>query len=325
MVDNAKSSLRNIRCGVPQGSILGPLLFLIYVNDMWRAVPNSAIKLFADDTNMFLSGENLKSLYESTNKELEKLAKWVFTNKLSINYEKTCYTIFKPGGKGASNDANDMTIKIRGIVISGVHTCKYLGMVLDDQLLWKLHIDHVYKKIIKFTCLFYKLREIVPAGILRKIYFALVYPHINYGIELYANTHPTYLDHLIKLNNKILRIVQRRKMDTAVSLLYKSFNLMQIPQLFKFNVSVLVYKVLNYSEALPSVYKNYFVANSTIHEHNTRHSAALHKKTVNTSYGFRTVREHGTRIWNDIPAEIQNIPSLSSFKRMLKKHYINSI
>src|SRR6266536_3874880 len=84
-------------------------------------------------------------------------------------------------------------------------------------------------------------------------------------------------------------------------------------------------KVLNYSEALPSVYKNYFVANSTIHEHNTRHSAALHKKTVNTSYGFRTVREHGTRIWNDIPAEIQNIPSLSSFKRMLKKHYINSI
>src|SRR5260221_1263837 len=191
-------------------------------------------------------------------------------------------------------------------------------MFLDDKLNWMGHIEFVNKKILKFTSLFYRLREILPTSILRNLYFALVYPHIIYGIELYANTYQTYLDQLIKTNNKILRISLRRKMDTPIVELYKSYNTLPIPLLFRHNINILVHKVLFGPEGLPAVYRDHFCLNNVIHEHNTRHCRDLHRSVVNSGYGFRSIREIGPRMWNNIPGMVQQCRSELLFKKNLK-------
>ncbi len=322
VVDGSKSSSRDITCGVPQGSILGPLLFLIYVNDMWRAAPDCSIKLFADDTNLFMSGKNLQLLGDKVNKVLDNIIDWINANKLAINYDKTNYSIFSPKAKIKDVDSPILKIQFANVLINRVERSKYLGMILDDKLNWIGHIEYVYKKIVKFTSLFYRLREILPTSVLRNLYFALVYPHIMYGIELYANTYQTYLDQLIKTNNKILRILLRRKLDTPVVQLYKSYNTLPIPLLFRYNINILVHKVLFGPEGLPAVYRDYFCVNNDIHEHNTRHCRDLHRSVVNSAHGFRSVREIGPRIWNNTPGIIQKCRSALLFKKKLKEHYM---
>jgi hypothetical protein len=108
--------------------------------------------------------------------------------------------VFPPEKHGST------AININGCMINKVSSCRYLGLMIDDDLKWTVHIDHV----IKFTNIFYKLRTFVPKDVLKTLFYAIVYPHLLYGAEMYANTSRTHLDKLMKLNNKILRILHNR-------------------------------------------------------------------------------------------------------------------
>ena len=131
--------------------------------------------------------------------------------------DKTCYTVF------FNTTIGHLTIKIDGVDIKRVDSCKYLGVIIDFLsigLKWKDHIDNVHNKLIKYSSIFNKLRNMLPSSCLRSIYFALAHPHILYGIEIYANTRPTYLKPLNVLNNKLLRILQNQHLQTPVAHLY---------------------------------------------------------------------------------------------------------
>src|SRR5260221_7161794 len=101
----------------------------------------------ADDTNVFMAGSNLSLLCDNVNNELQKLSEWVYANKLSINYDKTCFSIFRPCVKAQTLESENIRIMIRNVQIKCVSTCKYLGIIIDDQLSWKGHIEYVYKKL----------------------------------------------------------------------------------------------------------------------------------------------------------------------------------
>jgi hypothetical protein len=141
-------------------------------------------------------------------------------NKLSLSNDKTCYSVF--GSK--SSDVDDYAIKIDDTVLKSVKCTKYLGVLIDSELTWKEHIDHLYRKLLKFSGVFYRLRHILPYEVLKMIYFAFAYPQVLYGIEVYANACKSYLKKLAVLNNKLLRIVQNRHIKTRVANLYKTFN-----------------------------------------------------------------------------------------------------
>jgi hypothetical protein len=181
VVNNVSSKIGSISCGVPQGSVLGPLLFLIYMNDIHKAVPNKDLKLFADDTNLFLFGSDLKILEAEANDCLKKLEFWFYANKLSLNTEKTCYTAFKCNNK-AQLDLLTFSLIINGKQINKVSSCKYLGVYIDDNFQWNEHIDYVYKKIVRFVGICYKLKGTVPKECLYKLYYAFIYPYIQYGV-----------------------------------------------------------------------------------------------------------------------------------------------
>jgi len=134
------SEVNEIKCGVPQGSVLGPLLFLIYVNDIHNAIPEVNIKLFADDTNIFIHNRDSTRLSRKANLCLKQINEWFVANKLSLSLDKTCYTVF------SKSNVNQLSIQLNGTDIKRVNSCRYLGVIIDCELKWKEHIEYIYKK-----------------------------------------------------------------------------------------------------------------------------------------------------------------------------------
>ena len=206
VLSNHESDLEFISYGVPQGSVLGPLLFLIYMNDIQYAVPHAKLKLFADDTNLFLHNSDPANLFATANISMSQLSEWFTVNRLSLNLNKTCYSIFGPNHKVSTG----FHLHINGQEVQKTQSCKYLGIIIDCNLKWRDHIGYIYNKLIKFVSIFYKIRSKLTPDVLRMIYFAFVYPLLLYGIEVYANTTMNHLTKLTTLNNKLLRILQQK-------------------------------------------------------------------------------------------------------------------
>ena len=157
VVYNGEQSDRKlITCGVPQGSILGPLLFLLYINDLADVSDKLFALLFADDSNMFISGKDIDELVNSMNNEMEKVIDWLNVNKLSLNLKKTHYMIFR--GRRTKIDVKNK-LMINGTVITMERKTKFLGVIIDENLLFRDHIKYVKGKISRSLGILYKCRK----------------------------------------------------------------------------------------------------------------------------------------------------------------------
>ena len=161
---------------------------------------------------------------------------------------------------------------------------------------------------------------------MKDIYYAFVHPHILYGIEIYANTKPSYLDKLIKLNNKLLRILQHKPITTPLSQLYKSYDTLPIPSLHKQQLLLFAHKFIYHPHLLPETFINnkFFTFNKDFHNYETRSKANIHLYQSSTMSGLRTIKHKVAVLWNELPPSIQNIKSLSMFKSHLKT-YLQSL
>jgi len=318
VLPNYESETDVIKYGVPQGSVLGPLLFLIYVNDIQYAAPDSKIKLFADDTNIFFSDSDPEKLFSVANLNLTKLCEWFTANKLHLNLDKTCYSIFGQDIK----DSSTIRLYVNRVIIPRVESCKYLGIIIDSKLKWQDHIDNVYSRLVKFTSIFYKLRTKLPSDVLRMVYFAFIHPLLLYGIEVYANTTHNHLAKLKILNNKILRIIQQKPIKFLNIKLYEAYNTLPLELLHNYQILLFVHNYVYHKEKLPNVFSTYFDENKTIHYHNTRQTSDFHICTVHTELGKRMIKYKGSTLWNKLPKELKEIKSRQSFKDSLKQHLL---
>ena len=149
MYNRLKTSTKTINCGVPQGSILGPLLFLLYVNDLCKSSELLKTIMFADDTNLFFSGKDINLLFKSVNRELEHINEWFKANKLSLNITFTNYILFYPKRKEDLIPLKLPELLINSKPITRVKNTKFLGVIIDENITWKNHISTVENKISK--------------------------------------------------------------------------------------------------------------------------------------------------------------------------------
>ena len=203
-IGNFKSLLKFIKHGVPQGSVLGPLLFLLYINDLHLAINTSETFHFADDTHLLHLSKTIESLCSRVNADLRSLTSWLNANKISLNVEKTEFVIFRSKSKTLNSVP---FLKLNGKKLFPSSSVKYLGVHLDEHLDWKIHIDSIASKLKRANGALSKLRHFIPLKSLINIYHALFASHIRYACQVWglrdtANTH-----RILTLQKSALRLI----------------------------------------------------------------------------------------------------------------------
>ena len=174
-INDTLSDIDYIKCGVPQGSILGPLLFLIYINDIVNTSTVLKFFLFADDTTIIFSSKPSAMVEKVLNDELKKVNKWLVSNKLSLNINKSCYLNFSL----LHNPSTDINVKIANKLLERKRVTKYLGVLIDDKLSWKDHIHSVNMKLRKGIGIISKLIDFVMQSTSRSLYFSCIHPYLD--------------------------------------------------------------------------------------------------------------------------------------------------
>ena len=315
-----RSTEMSVRTGVPQGSIIGPLLFQIYINDIENCSKILSFVLYPDDTNAFYSNSCLKTLASTIQNEMNEVVQWLNANKLSINASKTKFVIFKSKNK---SQHQEIIVKINNDIVEQVPCVKFLGVLIDQELTWKNHISSVLKNIIKSAGLIAKLRHFTNKNTSKLIYYALVYPYLTYGNLVWGNTYPTRLQKVLNVQKKIVRLICFKSYMDHSEPIFLQLKILDIYKINDYLCSLFMYR-FNYCQILPDFYNDYFKQNNELHNYNTRNATKLHVSYKRTNYRKYTVFNKGVSIWNCLDKEIKNIKSYFTFKKTAKSYYLMS-
>ena len=209
-IDSNLSTINKISYGVPQGSVLGPLLFLIDINDFHNSSAKFSFYLFADDRNLLYADKNLKSLEKTVNNELVRASDWLNANKLTLNANKSNFVIFLPHQRKMDHSVNILMFDNSNHILTCLECkdhVKYLGVLLDSHLSWKYHIDNVAVKVSRIIGVIARVRHLVPFTILLSVYRSLILPYLSYGLAAWGQAAKSHLQKIILLQKRVLRLM----------------------------------------------------------------------------------------------------------------------
>ena len=318
--NDCKSGLRNVVCGVPQGSILGPLLFILYVNDIVNSSNLLQFILFADDTTITFSHNDLFSQIELINRELDKVSNWFKANKLSVNASKTNFMILGTSNMTSNKNLEQIEIILDSTPLERVKFTKFLGVLIDESLTWKTHIDCLSKTISRNIGIINKLKCFLPDRILKTLYCTLILPYLNYGILLWGNTCKSYLDKLTKLQKWAIRTISNAHYRSHTNPLFAKLNFLTVSDIYIMELGVFMYKFTIHD--LPAAFNIFFKKRSEIHDYPTRHVNDFNHTKNKKVFSDQSVRTQGPILWNSLSKTVKSSKSLNIFRTQLKKQLI---
>ena len=309
-VEHVRSSLASVDIGVPQGSILGPLLFLIYINDFPSISDDLTAYLYADDTAIFIEGNDEAHLQRVIDATMPEIVAWLQANQLSLNTDKTFCQLYN----NTKRDVN-VSVMLSGAHIKFVKTVKYLGMYVDDDLKWKSHISHLSTTLTRNVGLISRARYILVPKQLLLLYNALFLPYINYCCMLYSNTYITNVDKLEKLQKRAVRMIDGEHRLAHTAPIFKKLKILKLRDIGKQQMLLLMHRKLK--GTLPSSIDRLFTILEPLRD--TRSTHHFHEFFSEKFYRSYTTRWSAPRIWNSIIApKFTDMEAVPLTKREIK-------
>ena len=270
--------------------------------------------LFADDTNLFCSGPDIKTMESNINNELTEISLWLKVNKLSLNIIKTHYMVFSK----KKTQRNELRLQIDGEAINEVYKTKFLGVIIDNKLNWKDHISNICGKIARWIGMIIKARNYLNKNGLMALYYSFVYPYLMYCNHIRGFTYKTNLRRLVILQNKVVRIISHVKPRNSAGPLYKALNIMKFEDINAYLIGNFMYR---HSQCkVPELFHTFFVKNKDSHDHVTRSAQHFHIPCVKSDLGKTGTRYRGAVVWNLILQDGTNTDvSEAVFKKCLKR------
>ena len=311
VVNNVKSETSRICCGVPQGSILGPLLFLLYINDLPNCNLLSDVRMYANDTNLTFASSDPEELFSSLTHNLSNLKQWLDSNRLSLNVLKT-KCLFTGTRYKISLHPSEPYICLDGHLIERVNSYKCLGVQVDETLSWEAHISDVVSKVAKVLAVLRRLRPICPQSTLVTIYKSLILPNLDYCSAVWGCIGNGLSQKLEKLQNRAARIVTGSGWDVRSAQILRALNWESFADRRARQLKSLMFKTAN--NLVPEYLSDKFTSVNTVHRHNLR--GAQHNLFIprpNTEALKKSFCYRGAVTWNSLSVEAKQATTLNSF------------
>ena len=311
-VNGSLSDSQPLICGIPQGTILGPLLFLLYINDLPNCLANAHPRMYADDTHLTFASNDVAHLEENMNDDLDKITEWLTANNLTLNSSKTEFMLI--GSRQRLNTFNRLpSFTIDGNSIKQVESTKSLGVYIDENLTWNTHIRHISKKIASCIGTLKRSRSFVPFETLLCIYNTLVQPHFDYCSVVWGNCNKSLSIKLQKLQNRAARILTSSSYDANADDLFVKLGWQKLNLQRDLKTATMVYKSLN--GLAPDYLKSMFTNRSAISTYSLRNcEGKLAVPLPRTNFLKNSFSYNGALLWNSLPINLRQAQSLASFK-----------
>jgi hypothetical protein len=299
---------------------LGPLLFLLYVNDISSIVNNSKAILFADDTNLIFKDNSITSLVDKTNREIDRLYQWFNAKKLSLNTDKTKYIIFRPPHTPLPAIVK---LTIDGNIIERVNSIKFLGVHIDEFLKWEIHINIKSNQIAKTLGIINRVKHDLHPKTIKTLYDSLIHPHFTYGVVAWGNTCNKALKRMNRLQKRAIRIITKAKYNAHTSPIFKSLNILTTQDIYSLNCCNMFWKRIH--NKLPQTLHDLIPLNNETHSYATRQLHNVRPASSRNKIGDQQLSIKLASIFNSLPNSIKESIHLTtgSFSKKLKEYFVN--
>lgn len=287
------------------------------MNDLPVSLQFTKCILFADDTTIYHSSNNLQSLYNHVNLDLLSLSKWFRVNKLSLNASKTNYIHF-----GISKDFKcQHNLLVDNIVINQQDSVKFLGVHIDNNLDWRFHVKHCQSKLSSGLYILNRVKRLLPPKIMKSLYFNMIQSYLQYGTVVWGSTKQKYLRRLQIQQNKAIRIITLSEYNASTTPLYKSLNIPKLVDLHTLSMGRLMFR--HSTNDLPYPLMMMFKCISGVHSHNTRHRNDVQIERRNMKITRDSFLGQAPMLWLSMNIDTKLCKSLGCFTRNFKRKLIS--
>lgn len=314
VINGVSSGLRDMVCGVPQGSTLGPLLFLLYINDLPNALSDVTPIIFADDTSLFMGGTDVNAMVENFNSQLSRVHVWLRANRLNLNLTKTHSMLFSLNSQIHSGPLH---LTVDGALVERVSSTKYLGVLIDDHLTWALHINNISCKLSKSIGILNRVKHFLNRETMLMLYYAFIFPYLTYCFLVWGKAAYVHLQKLTVLQKRAVRVITMSHFMAHTDPLYKELKIVHADDLYRYLCSIFIYK------SLKSLFPRDFLAHF-----NPFSPDSLSRNRINyicpffrTSQGQKSLKFQSVKLYNDFLQPLGIVDACNSvffFKKCLK-------
>ena len=315
------SNYRNVTMGVPQGSILGPILFIVYINDLPNLSSDMTCLSYADDTAIIFKNKSSTQLQLTVNEHLSCISDWFRANFLSLNVMKTCTQHYTTRSSEFKLD-----VVIDNMPVREIETVKYLGVFIDKSLKFSHHVHYLSSIISRNVGIIARMRYCLDKRTTHLLYNGLILPYLNYCCLIWGVNYASQLTKLLILQKRAVRLIEHVYPPHSSEPIFKKYSILKLADIAKSQMLLVMHKFV--TNQLPPAFGKIYELNTdnSPHRRQLRH---IKQPFSNRNYRLFTTSCLGPKLWNDIIAPqfscLQDIPTTkSTIKKLIHKHFINS-